>query len=417
MKILWLTNVPMPDAAKTMFHEEIVTGGWMAALSQSLSRAEAVELAIAFPRTGLAALQEYHDGRIRHYAVPRKTAAGYDASMERPFRELVGKFHPDIIHLHGTEFAHGLALMNACPKEKYVVSIQGLVGIYAQHYYAALPPEVINPRTVRGLIRPNGYRRGRESFRQRAITERQILLGTRHVIGRTEWDRACSRQINPAAQYHFCNESLRNAFYEHSWNLAAAEKYSLFVSQGNYPIKGLHFVLQALPEIRRRFPAARLYVAGDDITRTASLSERLKISHYGLYLKQLIKDNGLAGHVTFTGPLDEDRMCKRFLQAHVFVSASSVENSPNSLGEAMLLGVPCVASDVGGVIDMLTHKEDGFLYPYDAPYLLAHYVCEIFADEKIAGMLSRNARQRAAKTHDREKNVARLLDIYQELLS
>ena len=89
----------------------------------------------------------------------------------------------------------------------------------------------------------------------------------------------------------------------------------------------------------------------------------------------------LERNVVFTGPLDEEKMCQRYLKSNVFVCPSSIENSPNSLGEAMVLGVPCVASDVGGVSDMLKHKEEGFVYQTDAPYMLAHYVCEIFENE------------------------------------
>ena len=53
---------------------------------------------------------------------------------------------------------------------------------------------------------------------------------------------------------------------------------------------------------------------------------------------------------------------------------SSIENSPNSLGEAQLLGVPCIASDVGGVTDMIPNKECGIIYRFEEVELLAKHI-------------------------------------------
>ena len=95
--------------------------------------------------------------------------------------------------------------------------------------------------------------------------------------------------------------------------------------------------------------------------------------------------------------------------------SSSIENSPNSLGEAMILGVPCVASDVGGVADLLKHKEEGFVYQTDARYMLAHYVCEIFAYDELALEFSAKARMHVIKTHNKEENTKSMMEIYREI--
>jgi len=62
------------------------------------------------------------------------------------------------------------------------------------------------------------------------------------------------------------------------------------------------------------------------------------------------------------------------------------------------------------------HREEGFVYQSDAPYMLAHYVCEIFDNKDLALKLSRAAREHALKTHDRQENLRRLLEIYKNII-
>ena len=69
--------------------------------------------------------------------------------------------------------------------------------------------------------------------------------------------------------------------------------------------------------------------------------------------------------------LSEQQMLDYLLKSNVFVQTSSIENSTNSLGEAMLIGMPCVASNVGGTSDMLKDKNEGYLYPFGDYNLLA----------------------------------------------
>ncbi len=109
-------------------------------------------------------------------------------------------------------------------------------------------------------------------------------------------------------------------------------------------------------------------------------------------------------------------MAEQYLKAHVHVVASFIENSSNSLGEAMILGVPCVASDVGGTKNMIKHGEEGFLYQSDAPYMLSLYVKMLWEDDDLAMSFSNKARVRALETHDAEKNAKRLMEIYESLM-
>ena len=99
----------------------------------------------------------------------------------------------------------------------------------------------------------------------------------------------------------------------------------------------------------------------------------------------------------------------------IYNSPSVIENSPNSVGEAMLLGMPIVSSNVGGVSDMLVHNEEGYLYQADAPYLLAYYIAEFFENQERENEFGENARNHAVKTHNKEENIQKLLQIYESI--
>jgi glycosyltransferase involved in cell wall biosynthesis len=416
MNILWLTNIALPEASQLMNEKPSPFGGWFVSASARLADNERISLSIAFPKNGLSDVRVLKGNKINYYAFSPVSEKDIRSNRQNSyFEKILEQAKPDIIHIFGTEYAHTLAMVNACQKEKVVISIQGLTSVIAGHYLSGLPVNVQNRFTLRDFIKQDNLKQQQSKFVKRGALEIEALQKVKHVIGRTTWDKACTSQINPDAEYHFCNETLRDEFYNHRWDINHCEKHSIFVSQGSYPIKGLHFMLEAMPLIAKRFPDAKLYIGGNNITQSDTLKDRLKRTSYGKYIEELIKIFHLNSHVVFTGVLNEKQMCERYLQSHVFVCPSSIENSPNSLGEAMILGVPCVASNVGGVTDLLRHKEEGFIYQTDAPYMLAHYVSEIFASDELAMQFSEKAREHAMRTHDAQKNLNTLLEIYEQI--
>lgn len=419
MKILWLVNIPLPEASLLMDEKSSPYGGWLFNASSHLVAQEDVELTVIFPKKGVTQSIRLKGDKITYYA--SKILRDHDKkkiSENTIFKEIINEVNPDLVHIYGTELVHSLAMVNVCNNEniRSLISIQGIVSIIEKHVYANLPYRIIYGFTLRNLLKMDNVIGLKKLFIKRGRAEIEAIQKVDHIIGRTTWDRACTSQINPKAEYHFCNETLRDEFYNHEWNIEKCEKHSIFLSQGQYPIKGLHYMLEAMPLILQKYPQAKIYISGKDITKSGSLKDKLLMTYYGYYIKKMISKNNLQHNIVFTGPLDEKQICNRYLKSNVFVCPSSIENSPNSLGEAMILGVPCVASNVGGVPDMLKHKEEGFVYQADAPYMLAHYVCEIFESEKLAVSMSIKAREQALKTHDRLQNTTRLTEIYKRIL-
>jgi len=421
VKVLWICNVMLPRIAKARGMKVTPIGGWLAGLSDDLIECEGISLAVAFPMPGTKALVKGQAGALAYYgfSVNMKKIEYYDVVQEQQFKEIIEKEKPDLLHVFGTEFPHALAAVKAFGNPaRTLIHIQGMASVYALHFMANLPWKVQKAYTFRDLLRGENLIRQQEKFRRRGIYEKQAIRLSGHILGRTDWDKACTKQIQPKAHYHFCGETLRDSFYleENQWSVENCERHSIFLSQGSYPIKGLHYVLESLPLILKRYPDTKVYVAGDNIGRDSSVKDRLRQTAYGRYVCGMLDRKNLRNHVVFTGFLEEGQMCARYRKSHVFVCPSSIENSPNSVGEAMMLGMPVVSADMGGVSSMLAHGREGLLYQADAPYMLAYYVMEIFGDDKRAKALGSRARERAAVSHDRRNNLAQVLSAYREAL-
>ena len=129
-----------------------------------------------------------------------------------------------------------------------------------------------------------------------------------------------------------------------------------------------------------------------------------------------MKDLKLQDNIVFTGLLDAQGVVDRLSKTHVFVIPSAVENSPNSLAEAMMLGTPCIGAYSGGVPDMLDNGNCGLLYPFMEEAMLAEYIRRIFKSDEMASKFSATGRASASKRHNRKKITDTTLDIYRSML-
>ena len=128
--------------------------------------------------------------------------------------------------------------------------------------------------------------------------------------------------------------------------------------------KGVDTVIRATAEARRQGVDLRLTVVGDGKYRT--------------YLEDLARKEGLNGHVHFTGALPGHQAVKHELdRADLFVLASRTEGLPRALIEAMARGLPCIASAVGGIPELLPNED---MVPPGRPSELSKKITQVIAD-------------------------------------
>lgn len=415
MRVLWITNILFPEASQLLRGEgeQKASGGWMLGAAEALLKNRVIELFMATVSPLVSDLRILKGKIITYYVLPYgRGNLLYNADYEKYWKQVSDDVQPDIIHIHGTEYTHGLAYVNACGSDKVVVSLQGIKSVIAKYYCAGISKkEIYENFTFRDLIRGTIIS-DQKKFQKSGIYEIELLRKVSHIIGRTSWDKAQAWAVNSKARYYVCNETLRKEFYGgNKWTCTTCRKHSIFLSQAGYPVKGLHQVLKAMPLILRHYPDTAIYIAGRNVINANSIKEKLRLSGYGHYLKQLISSYHLEEKIHFLGNLTAEQMKQEYLKSNVFICPSSIENSPNSLGEAQLLGVPCISSYVGGTPDMMNGNEEN-LYRFEEVEMLAEKICTIFSNKNN----QIDMREEASRRHDPKTNSDRLYEIYKLII-
>ncbi len=419
MKVLWIVNIMLPDIAKALGKSFSVREGWLSGVFSAMSESSEndITIAVAFPSIETDVPAKINVGGISCHAFYEDLSKPweYDGALETRLKKIMDAESPDLIHIFGTEFPHCLAAVRAFKRpERTLIGIQGLCGRIFEDYTALLPEKEVNSDSLRDVLRKDGLRDQLRHFSLRAGFEAEALRGAGHVTGRTAFDEEETRKIHPERVYHKLNETMRKEFYQGRWEINNICSHSIFAGQADLPLKGFHFLLQAAGTLKKQYPDLRIYTAGSSLIGKAPW----KKPRYGRYLEILIRRYDLSENVISLGMLTAEKIKEQYLKSAVFVCASYIENSPNTLAEAMLLGLPAVVSDAGGIPSMIS-EEEGIIFPRGDVPALAGSLDKIFKmednrNDMLFEMCGR-AYDRARTQHDPENNRKRLLGIYREI--
>src|SRR5690554_1215112 len=417
MKILWFSNTPCSASAQ-LLGKSYSKGGWLNALQGELVKNVDISLSVAFywpkPLAPFAA-----DG-TRYYPVLRSGGRrplqrimgrflGWNnqkAELER-LMEVVRQVAPDLVHIHGTEENYGLIQRQL--EVPVVISLQGILSVIALKYFSGIPFSVLRHSDVlRARLKAATIGRHYKGIAQGALRERQILAMTRFVAGRTLWDQQVSRLLAPRSWYFEIQELLRPSFFDQVWSKKTFGRPLRVVSTlGPGVYKGLETLVQALVVLKEaRGMEVEWRVAG--LTATHPLCRTV-----ARWLKVDLAELPLS----FLGSLDEKSLSALLLDSDLYCQTSHIENSPNSLCEAMLVGLPCIASFVGGTSSILEHEQEGWLVQDGDPYALAAAVTALGNDFERAAGMGRAARKRALQRHDPLCVVETVRKMYADVLN
>lgn len=419
MKVLWLCNSPTARIQAELSDTVSPMCGWQNDIADILDESSDIELSVvSLQNKQIEDIQIRWGSNSTYIGIffPNITTTEYDDSLEYRFKVVIDMIQPDIVHIFGTEYMHTLAMVRAYNRpSRTVIHIQGLVSEIAKEYYAYLPNNVIYGTLLSRFYQRHEIYREKAAFEKRGVFEVEAIKNVGHIMGRTKWDRECTHKINSKARYHHVEELLRKDFFEGQWNIDNCKQRTIFMTQGAYPIKGLHLALEALRMIKTHYPDIELRVAGTKLTLIHKLGYR-NLS-YNRYIDRLITKYELQDNVTFLGLCDVSTVKQEMLNANIYLLPSSMENSSNSLGEAALLGVPIVASNVGGTPSIIEDDVDGLLYPAKEIDLLAKHIMSIIQNNELAERLSQHAREMAHIRYNRERAIDQLMETYDDIVN
>lgn len=335
------------------------------------------------------------------------------------YKKIIDTFNPDIIHVHGTE--KNLAQIQNYIKEiPIVISVQGLLSGYKDFAFNYINTSYIKKFTsIKNIIGKGGCNLMYKSFNKGILYEKNILKNGKYFIGRTYWDKAHVMFNNTKALYYHGEELLREEFYNYasSWDIKKCQKHSIFMPSGFNPIKGLHLALKTVYLLKQYFPDVELIVPGISTKQIKRFTNRVYGEEYIIYCVNLIKKYGIESNIKFLSRLNAKGMTEEMQKAHVFLSPTSIDNSPNAVGEATMIGVPIVTTPVGGIPSILKDENEVLYAPAGDSYMMAFQIKRIFEDDNLATSLSRNAHIKALKRHDIVNITTQYHNIYNEIIN
>lgn len=413
MKVLWFVNTCPGAVARALGEATWYSGGWLEGLASALGMfARDVSLSVAF--SGKEERKEDLGG-VSYYSLPPARGGAFVQAV----MDCLDDAKPDVIHVHGTEsIAQKLpdCVFAAVPT---VVSIQGVIEECGKWYLGGLTKGQLKPfrsplRALLGKTAP--WDTAKEWQGAKAVREKRICEMADLIVGRTDFDRAwVGKTVAGAGKYRHVDEIMRPEFYTGPCSRNETVKRSIYASAAfSYPLKGGHFLLSAAAKVKERYPDIRVSVAASAGLSDRSLRALLARNEYSRYLLDLIRRLGLEENIRFLGTLGASEVRAELERCELFVLPSTMENSPNALLEAQLVGVPAVSTAAGGAVTIARNSAATRLVPVANPDAMAGAIIESFQD---CGKLQSIARAEAAaiaEKHAPERVALRMCEVYRE---
>lgn len=415
MHILWFTNTPScyKGASGNCYNG----GGWISSLEMELKKRNDVKLGVCFYTNSIPELIKEEQENVAYYLLPRphktvkyifETIVNTSEISSRKHEKLampallkvIEDFRPDIIQIFGSENIYGLiAGYTTVP---VVLHIQGILTPYLN---AFLPPFVSwrmyigQDKSLRNIL---GRMSDRIAWKRNSVTEQRIMYTVKNFMGRTVWDKRMVELWNPKAHYYHCDEILRDVFYKSSSKrqLPSMPVFVTIISSQLY--KGYDTVLKAAKILKSKIGNFEWKVFGD--VQPVFVEKQCQIKHDDV-------------NVHLMGVASAEQIKDTLLHTTAYVHTSYIDNSPNSLCEALLLGVASIATGVGGIPSLIENGRTGFLIPANDPYQMAFLMKYLTENTEMNIEVGKKAKQIAMKRHDKQMIAECVMKIYADILS
>ena len=317
------------------------------------------------------------------------------------YAEIVRDFRPDIIQIFGSEHSYGLVA------EKVDVPVLlHLQSIMNPYFKAFLPPGVnwreylYTPFTPGSILHKFLIRK---RWEWACAREARIFKAVRYYLGRTGWDREQVLKFNPDARFFHGGEILRQPFYyadiDAIGSIPSTLRLVTTISEPTY--KGFDMVLRT----------------GLILKETYGIDFAWNV--YGnvdpAFFERITGITAERAGITVSGVATAEQLVDAIAHSSMYVHPSYIDNSPNSVCEAQLLGAAVVATNVGGVPSLIEDGVNGFLVRSGNPEEIAERVVAMYRNKTLLRRVGHQARDMALARHDRQAITRELLSVYRTI--
>ncbi len=284
----------------------------------------------------------------------------------------IRRLKPDLVHGHGTEGPFSLAALAG--GRPCVISLQGIM-----EAIAPIEPTLHNRLAV--------------------YSERWTLRRATHVQVKSAFSMEHLRKSDFAGSVHH----VEPAIHERFWSTPTPEPRIRIVTVGSLLTrKGIGDLLEAMGELAQNgvMPCLDIVGSGPQRLEFEDLASRLRLSD----------------SVIFHGELPPEAVHQLLAQGGLFVLASHIENSPNSIMEAMATGLPVVATNVGSVHNIVTSGVTGLVVPSKEPGRLATAISDVISNADQARSMGVAGRRVAKSRWHPDRIVPQMIAMYEKVL-
>lgn len=394
------------------------TGNWIQSLIESLLISKKnIKICVAFHDKNVRRVTFYNNNNVKIAKIPIAYTSNRmfkilqnwnllneykNATMD--YLEIVSKVKPDIIQIFGLEspFIRIIDLVS----QPILVHIQGLLAPYMYKNRLRIKSrELLFSNSIKNNIVGYNFITFNKKMSKHLKLEKRIYHKCKYFLGRTDWDRRCVKAFAPQARYFYCQEIMRQSFYKIEWQKPNNNKFIFYTTivDGFFKNVDMIFEVSFILEKYHKNLSFEWHIGG--------VSDHDKIS-------KIMKKRGIIPkNLKLLGRLNSQEIIKELLNANLFIYPSAIENGCNAVQEAMLCGIPIVATHAGGLSTTIEDKKTGVLVQEGDPYVLAGAIIEMLENEKETLELGKNARQIAHKRHLGSTIVENLINIYEKVLS
>ena len=391
-------------------------GNWVKSLIELLAYRPEFEVAVVYItrdnscekkiENNIAYYPVYYKESLINRVICRLRNISLPIICDEKIFEVIREFKPEIIQLFGIETPFG-SILRKIDDIPVVVHLQGIISSCISFYFPIGFPKFLSwlySPTVAKIKKNTDYDLYCRLVNLSKV-EKINFQNYKYYLGRTTWDHQLAKMLSPDSHYYHCNEILRPGFYDELWQWIERSKIVISSTMNGELYKGFDTILKTakiLKECNVDF-IWNIYGVQDDFYSKRSLE---------VYCRAKFHEN----NVVFRGKKNANELIYELKNTTYYVQASHIDNSPNALCEAMIMGVPSIATYVGGVPSLIDNGVNGWLIPDSECYQLAFLIKNLKNNPDEMKRVSLNARKIALERHNYQKVIGQLMMIYKDIL-